>query len=29
MNERDNYETMREAAHLYIKGIRIVEVVEP
>jgi hypothetical protein len=28
MKERGNYETMGKAAHLYIKKIRVVEVVE-
>jgi hypothetical protein len=28
MKERGNYETMGKAARLYIKGIRMVEVVE-
>jgi hypothetical protein len=28
MKERANYETMGKAAHLYIKEIRVIEVVE-
>jgi hypothetical protein len=28
MKERDNYETMKEATHLYIKKIYMIKVIE-
>jgi hypothetical protein len=29
MKERGNYETIREATHLYTKGIHMIEVIKP